>query len=280
MSKGIDVSKHQGKIDWAQAAKAVDFVMIRAGYGKYTAQEDANFKVNIEGAYKAGIRQIGVYWYSYATSSAEAAQEAAACLSVINLYKDKITLPVFFDQEYEPGIKAASKTVRTMACNTFISQIKRAGYESGLYCSYDWLNNMVDKVDGHKWIAQYASKCQYKGADLWAWQYTSKGKVPGIIGNVDMDTGYFAAGTNVTTKSGWVKTGGKWYYYEDGKTVKSAWREITGSNGKYWYYFGADGAMKTGRQAIAGKQFYLNDSAWSGLPEGALWVTDTSGARK
>lgn len=278
MSKGIDVSKYQGTIDWAQTAKNIDFVIIRAGLGKYAAQEDPFFKTNIEGAYKAGIRKIGVYWFSYATSSAEAAQEAEVCLTVINPYRDKITLPVFFDQEYEPGIKAASKTVRTMACNTFIGKIRQAGYESGLYCSYDWIKNMVDKVDGHKWIAQYASKCQYKGSDLWGWQYTDKGKVSGITGNVDMDTGYFETAEPV--KSGWVKTGGKWYYYEDGKTVKGAWREITGSNGRYWYYFGADGAMKTGRQTIAGKQFYLNDSAWSGVPEGALWVTDTSGARK
>ena len=274
MLKGIDVSKHQGKIDWQKVAKAgIDFVMIRAGYGKYKAQEDNQFKANITGAFSAGL-PIGIYWYSYATSSADAAEEAKVCLSIIEPYKDKIRLPVFFDQEYEQGIKAASKEVRTACCNTFISAIQKAGYESGLYCSYDWITNMVDEVKGYKWIAQYASQCRYSRSKLWAWQYSSSGTVDGISGRVDLDAGYFEI---TQPKDGWSKTSNAWYYYESGKAVKSAWRQIKGTNGTHWYYFGSTGQMLTGFQAINSKLYFLNPSAAEGIPEGALIITDSKG---
>jgi GH25 family lysozyme M1 (1,4-beta-N-acetylmuramidase) len=99
---GIDVSHHQGVIDWKKvAASGINFVMIRAGYGKSASQIDKKFKTNIDGAYAAGIKNIGIYWYSYAGTVADVKLEAQACISVIKQYKDKITLPVFFDQEYE-----------------------------------------------------------------------------------------------------------------------------------------------------------------------------------
>ena len=164
-------------------------------------------------------------------------------------------------------------------CQAFIGKIQAAGYESGLYCSYDWAKNMVDisAVPGHKWIAQYASKCQYTGADLWAWQYSDSGRLPGISKKVDLDYGYFTLPT--IDKNGWDKTGNDWRYYEQGTPVKNAWRKITGKSGTYWYYFGTDGVMLTGRQTIKGKDYYLNESAFHGLPEGALWVTDKDGVR-
>ena len=93
--QGIDVSKHQGNIDWTKAAVGQNFVIIRAGYGRFSNQEDPCFKQNIEGAYAAGL-DVGVYWYSYAANEAEAKQEAEVCLSVIEPYRDKITLPINF----------------------------------------------------------------------------------------------------------------------------------------------------------------------------------------
>ena len=99
MLKGIDVSHYQGDIDWKKVkATGMQFAIIRAGYGKYAYQEDPCFEDNIKGAYNAGIL-VGVYWYSYADTAAEARQEAEACLTVINPYKDKIVLPVFIDHE-------------------------------------------------------------------------------------------------------------------------------------------------------------------------------------
>lgn len=278
--KGIDISHHQGVIDWNKLKAAnLDFILIRAGFGMYETQVDDCFPANIKGAPSLGI-PIGIYWYSYATTRAQAEREAEVCLKTIEPYRDRITLPVFFDQEYEPGIKAASKTVRTAMCQAFIGKIQAAGYESGLYCSYDWAKNMVDisAVPGHKWIAQYASKCQYTGADLWAWQYSDSGRLPGISKKVDLDYGYFTLPT--IDKNGWIKTGNDWRYYEQGTPVKSAWRKITGKSGTHWYYFGADGVMLTGRQRVKGKDYYLNESAFHGLPEGALWVTDKDGEKQ
>ncbi len=278
--KGIDISHHQGIIDWdkLKAAK-LDFILIRAGFGMYKTQVDDCFLSNIKNAPSLGI-PIGIYWYSYATTRAQAEKEAEVCLKTIEPYRDRITLPVFFDQEYEPGIKAAAKAVRISMCQAFIGKIQAAGYESGLYCSYDWAKNMVDisAVPGHKWIAQYDSKCQYTGSDLYIWQYSDSGRLPGISKKVDLDYGYFTLPT--ANKNGWDKTGNDWRYYEQGTPVKGAWRKITGKSGTHWYYFGADGVMLTGRQTIKGKDYYLNESAFRGLPEGALWITDTSGARK
>lgn len=141
---GIDVSKHQGKIDWGKAAKEINFVIIRAGYGMYSSQQDAMFETNIVSACSAGVRNIGVYWYSYATSATEAKKEAEICLKIVKKYKDKINLPIWFDEEYEPSILALTNAQRTECCKTFIETIQAAGYKSGLYASKDWLDNKVN----------------------------------------------------------------------------------------------------------------------------------------
>ena len=275
---GIDVSKHQGSgIDWKKVkADGVQFAIIRAGYGKFASQEDPEFSDNIQNAYKAGI-PVGVYWYSYAGSVADAEKEADVCLRVIKPFKALITLPVFFDQEYEPDIKAMTTRQRTDCCLAFIKKIQAAGYQSGLYASYDWFKNMVyraELLDYPAWVAQYANKCRYTDKNLYMWQYTSTGKVNGISGNVDQNEGYF----ELTAKNGWQKSGSKWYYYENGQPVKGAWRKITGSNGTFWYYMGKDGVMLTGLQKINNKLYMLNPSASNGVPEGACIITDGSGA--
>lgn len=276
MLKGIDVSKHQGNIDWQKVKKdGVQFAIIRAGYGKFASQEDFEFADNVQNAYKAGI-PVGVYWYSYAGSVSDAEKEADVCLQVIKPFKALITLPVFFDQEYEPDIKAMTTRQRTDCCLAFIKKIVDAGYQSGLYASYDWFKNMVyraELLDYSAWVAQYSSKCSYTDKNLYMWQYTSEGKVNGISGNVDQNEGYF----ELTAKNGWQKSGSKWYYYENGQPVKSAWRKITGSNGTYWYYLGKDGVMLTGLQKINNKLYMLNPSASNGVPEGACIITDDSG---
>lgn len=279
MLKGIDVSHHQGAIDWAKVkAAGVQFAIIRAGYGKYAYQEDPCFTDNIEGAYNAGI-PVGVYWYSYADTAAEARQEAEACLTVIKPYKDMITLPVFFDQEYEPAIKAASYQVRTECCKAFISAVEAAGYRAGMYASKDWLDNRIDAGalpdSCTVWVAQYAGKCTYTGRYT-IWQYTSSGKVDGIKGRVDLnqaDDDLIAP-----TADGWQKIAGKWYWYEDGKPVTNAWRRIAGESGvKYWYYLGKGGVMATGWIQVGDEVFYCNPEAAYGVPEGACIITDERG---
>ena len=87
-----------------------------------------------------------------------------------------------------------------------------------------------------------------------------------------MDTGYFELPDAL--KNGWEKSGNTWYYYENGKCVKGAWRKVKNR----WYYFASDGKMVKGRTTIKGKPYYFNESAYEGLPEGALWMTDANGA--
>ena len=274
---GIDVSKHQGSgIDWKKVkADGVKFAIIRAGYGKYLKQEDPCFDENIQGAYNAGIN-VGVFWYSYASTAADAEKEADVCLQIIKPYQALISLPVFFDQEYEPDILKATTRVRTDCCLAFVKKIQAAGYKAGVYASYDWFMNKLyraELLDYPAWVAQYASKCRYTDKNLYIWQYTSTGKVNGISGNVDQNEGYF----ELAMKNGWQKSGSKWYYYEKGQPVKSAWRKITGSNGTYWYYLGKDGVMLTGLQKINNKLYMLNPAASNGVPEGACIITDKDG---
>lgn len=279
MLKGIDVSRHQGAIDWARVkAAGVEFAIIRAGYGKYAYQEDPCFEDNIEGAYNVGI-PVGVYWYSYADTVTEAKQEAEVCLTVIKPYKNMITLPVFFDQEYEPAILAAGNSIRTQCCVAFIEAIEAAGYKAGLYGSQDWLDNKIDDsqipATATVWVAQYGDKCTYKGRYT-IWQYTSSGKVDGISGRVDMNEADDSL--IVSTAEGWNYIGGSWYWYEDGKPVTNAWRKITGESGvPYWYYLGKGGVMQTGWVKINNEVFFLNPSAAYGVPEGACIITDSRG---
>lgn len=278
MLKGIDVSHYQGDVDWKKVkATGVQFAIIRAGYGKYAYQEDPCFEDNIEGAYNAGI-PVGVYWYSYADTAAEARQEAEACLTVIKPYKDKITLPVFFDQEYEPAILSAGNSIRTQCCIAFIKAIEAAGYKAGLYGSQDWLDNKIDDSQipetATVWVAQYSNKCTYTGRYT-IWQYTSSGKVDGISGRVDMNE---ADESLMPVKDGWNYISGSWYWYEGGKPVTNCWRKITGESGvPYWYYLGKGGVMLKGWQKIGDEVFYLNEKAAYGVPEGACIITDERG---
>lgn len=278
--KGIDVSKHQGKIDWQKVkAAGIQFAIIRAGYGMYENQVDQQFDANMKGAKAAGI-PVGVYWYSYAKTPAEAQKEAACCLGIIQPYREQIVLPVFFDQEYEPEIKAQTQATRTEMCQTFMQAVQDAGYRSGLYCSYDWYMNWVDKrrlTQYPVWIAQYASQCQYQGENLIVWQYSSKGRVDGISGNVDMDIGYDGL-LQSTAKDGWVYDGPDVYLYENGQPVKNAWRK----DGRWYYRLGPDGKMLTGLVEVDGKGYCLNQERKKVggvyVPMGACVITDSSGA--
>lgn len=267
--KGVDVSRHQGVIDWKKVkAAGIEFAVIRAGYGRYDTQIDSQFKANIEGAKAAGIKYIGVYWYSYAVTAAEGAVEADVCLRAIEPYREIITLPVFFDQEYEPKIKALTDRVRTDICKAFIEKVEKAGHKPGLYASYDWYMNYVIRSELQQypvWIAQYAADCSYKGENLWGWQYTSEGKVNGVSGRVDLNEGYFKAeGVWKKNAKGW------WYEFPDGSYLKNEWEAIKG----YWYWFDEKGYAVTGAWKIDGKPYYFltkEDADRLGVPECACF---------
>ena len=193
IEKGIDVSKHNGSIDWNKVkADGIDYAIIRGGYGN--SYVDPYFKDNIEGATKAGLK-VGVYWFSYSTSVEKARQEAEKCLEVISPYKDKITYPVFYDFEYASVDYAAkqgvtvTKSLATDMANTFINRIASAGYDTGLYSNQDFSSRYFDTSilnSNNLWIAQYTSKCTYSKPYM-MWQYSEKGSVNGIKGNVDLN---------------------------------------------------------------------------------------------
>ena len=277
--KGIDVSKHQGKIDWQKVkAAGVEFSIVRAGYGMYENQVDSRFAENMVGAKAAGI-PVGVYWYSYAVSISEAIREAEVCLKIIEPYQSQIVLPVFFDQEYEPGILALDNQTRTEICLNFIERIQKQGYRGGLYCSWDfWKNKLNNSLLSQipLWIAQYADVCSYHGSNLIAWQYSSSGKVDGIIGNVDLNCGYDGL-MNSPVKDGWTCIDAKWYYYHQGIPVKDQWICSDG----WRYRLGPDGIMLTGLQEIEGKVYCFNAQRSTVgniyVPEGACVITNEKG---
>ena len=190
--KGIDVSEHQGVIDWTKVAKdGVQFTVIRAGYGRELSQKDKYFERNYAGAKAAGIK-VGAYWYSYADSVKRAEEEAKTCLKVLE--GKRFELPIFFDQEYEKSILALSNKTRTDIVLKFLETVKGAGRKVGLYSSTNFITTKLqaDRLTAYPlWLAEYGSKLHYTGK-VWAWQYTSKGRVAGIKGNVDCNHGYFA----------------------------------------------------------------------------------------
>jgi len=190
MIKGIDVSYHQKAIDWEQVKNSgIEFAIIRAGYGKDTV--DKQFKANIEGCIKHGIA-VGIYWFIYGVNETEALQNANKCHSVIAPYKDKITMKVWCDLEYDTDKNATkrgvtlTKQVRTNMVVAFCERMKYYGYEVGNYANPDYLRNkFYDLPQYPLWLAKYSSsKGDY---DCYMWQYSSKGSVPGIAGNVDMN---------------------------------------------------------------------------------------------
>ncbi len=102
MSKGIDVSVHQGDIDWKKVkADSVEFAVLRAGYGREVSQKDEQFEKNYAGC-KANSIPVGAYWYSYALSVDEAKREAAACLKAIE--NKAFEYPIYFDIENKAQI--------------------------------------------------------------------------------------------------------------------------------------------------------------------------------
>ena len=160
MYYAIDVSKHQGKFNWPAAyGKGIRHAMLRAGYGRYSSQKDPQFERNAAECARLGI-QYGVYWYSYATTPAEARQEARCCLAAI---KGKhLCLPVAYDIEYEPCILRLTNAQRTALVEAFLGEVEAAGYYGILYASCDFIRHRLDYKALSKydiWVAQYGSAC-------------------------------------------------------------------------------------------------------------------------
>ncbi|MCH5317578.1 MAG: hypothetical protein J1E05_06330 [Eubacterium sp.] len=191
--EGIDVSKHNGDIDWEQVAEAVDFAIIRVGYRGYGSGaigEDDKYAVNLETANKVKI-PVGVYFYSQAVTVEEAEEEAQLAIDLIKPYK--ITLPVFIDFEFPLDsnktrigrLSDANLSGKEAAeiINTFCRKVKNAGYYAGVYASSSILNFEIKTSDLdddiYIWVADYNERVTYFGKyDLW--QYTKIGSCDGV----------------------------------------------------------------------------------------------------
>ncbi len=175
--KLIDVSAHNGTIDFAKVkADGVQGVIIRAGYGFKTV--DKCFKNNIKNALANGLH-VGVYWFGYAYTVAQAKQEAEYVAKLLSDYRGKIDFPIFYDWEYDSFnyAKKQGVTVSKQLCSdmtkAFCEILEKYGYFSGFYANIDYLDRFYTQSVKDRftcWVAQWSTKCTYSG-QYGIWQY-------------------------------------------------------------------------------------------------------------
>lgn len=195
---GIDVSEHQGVIDWDKlVTSGIKYAFIRAGYGKNNI--DKQFVRNITNANRLGI-PVGIYWFSYAYTVEMARAEAAYCLAAIKDYR--VELPVVFDFENDTVDNAKkhhgvtiTKQLASQMLTAFLEDIEKAGYFGMMYSNPNYLSTMLDAALPQRfglWLACYPKVVDLNKPprDCYIWQYSSTGSMPGITGNVDMNCMY------------------------------------------------------------------------------------------
>ena len=198
--KGIDVSYCQGKVDWnkVKASGFADFALIRAGFGREYNQVDDWFERNYNECKRIGI-PCGAYWFSYATSVAEAEREAQVFLDTIK--GKSFEYPIYMDLECTEQFNLGKAACSAMV-DAFLTKLEKAGYFAGLYCSTNFLDNYIsDSIKNRYaiWVAQYSKTCTYQNP-YGIWQYNvagnkdndmiGQGSISGISGECDMDYAY------------------------------------------------------------------------------------------
>ncbi len=210
IQQGIDVSYHNGTLDWSTIkAAGVDFAILRAAYRGYgtegTLVRDAKFAEYMQGAMSQGI-PVGAYIYSQAITTAEAVQEANYILNIVRGYS--LDLPIVFDYEFA-GVKTGrldsawssgklNKSKMTDIALAFCDTIKNAGYDAMVYANKTFLTKNIDhevieNAGYDVWLAHYTTNTNYTG-DYKIWQYTSSGRIPGIEGK-RFDCNFMYSGT-------------------------------------------------------------------------------------
>ena len=299
-AQGIDVSEHQGRIDWnAVKASGIDFAILRVGFGapSWGGRVDYQFNRNISECERLGI-PYGVYIYSYAFDNQQAADEASMVINCLSGHNPR--LPVYYDLEDNSIIANGRQTGIASRAQVFCNRISDAGYEPGIYANLNWFNNILtDSVfkssSWDHWIAQYNSQCDYTG-NYSFWQYKSNGKVPGINGNVDMnyayvdvslyhwqliDSTWYYAASNGKAYAGWLFQSGTWYWLEPdaGGAMATGLHECNGS----LYWFNSSGAMATGWVLDGGTWYYATGSGalasgWLSLSGAWYWLDPSTHA--
>ena len=185
--KGIDVSKHQGIIDWKKVkASGVEFAIIRIGYGGSEPVKDERFEENYKNAKANGLK-VGTYLYSYANSESDVEAEVKAILKWLD--GKTFDLPFYLDVEDKKTQGKLSVNELTNYVYNICERIEKAGYFTGIYASKNWLETKLDMNKLNRftvWLAQWSSNPTYQGSYA-MWQYTSDGSINGINGRVDMN---------------------------------------------------------------------------------------------
>ena len=290
---GIDVSKHQSAINWAQVkASGVQFAFIKVG--SLVGGVDPQFAANIAGAQAAGIK-TGVYIYSYATSVEQAQQEANLVITWLANYS--INMPVAYDIE-DPCMRALpTPTIQTMIA-TFCNTIEAAGYYPLVYSYKNLFLGKIGDSAYDNWVAQYADACDCPISNIAFWQNSSHGTIAGIPTRVDTDVQFKDYSTiivpngfaprlgqmmffaNYKQQKGWVAFNNLKYYMDPttGFLVQGQW--LTDPTGTYYLNPG-DGHAAVGQTVVAGQNYYfdangIRKTGWVTLPTGVfLYAADT-----
>jgi GH25 family lysozyme M1 (1,4-beta-N-acetylmuramidase) len=201
---GIDVSYHQGTIDWEKvAADGYQFAILRIGYRGYgqsgSLNADKMFTSYYEGAKKAGL-MVGVYFYAQAINEKEAAEEARFVLKLLG--KRKLDLPIVYDPENVLDDTARTDDVTpeqfTANAKVFCERIQKAGFQPMLYANMLWEAFQLDlsSLPYPLWYADY-EKIPQTPYMFQIWQYKNDGKVDGIHGNCDLNIRLIPKGDGV-----------------------------------------------------------------------------------
>lgn len=193
--KGIDVSAHQGNINWdAVKASGIDFAIIRISYGQSAV--DSKAIRNIQECIRVGM-PFGVYVYSYALNVNHAINEANLVIKTLAPYKDKVRFPVIIDMEDADGYKSRngipSNDTLVSICEKECLMFEEAGYYAAIYASKSWFDtklnsSRLNRFD--KWMAWWNSSAKFDHDVYGLWQYSSNGSVSGISGRVDMNESF------------------------------------------------------------------------------------------
>lgn len=304
IAQGVDVSKHNGAVNWGQvAATGMKFAFIKVG-STYSGI-DPNFASNITNAQNAGLK-TGVYIYSYATTPEAAANEANLVLQWIDGYT--VNYPVVFDIE-DKCHKNLSQQQLIEIVNAFCSVIDAAGYYPMVYSNKNMFETKLSTVGWDKWVARYNSTLEYNN-NVGFWQYTGSGKLSGFGGKVDINYQYkdysnviIQEGfldrngntrfySNWRMQRGWVNYNDTRYYLDGAGNMVRGW--YTDPAGTYYlspqdgsiargqcaidganYYFTADGIKTPGWITIGEQKFYY-DPANNGIMK-TEWLSDDKG---
>lgn len=197
VKNGIDISYCQKKVDWDKV-NGIDFVIVRAGYGRYTNQKDSMFESHYANAKAKGL-PVGAYWYAYAKTPEDAVKEADACIEVIK--GKQFEYPIFYDVEEKSQFDTGKENVSAII-KAFLERMESAGYFVGLYGSYCSLTAYVSEDIRKRyaiWLAHWNVKKSPYSDPYGVWQY-GLGTVNGVQGDCDVDYSYVDYPTIIKSK--------------------------------------------------------------------------------